>query len=73
VIGAPSMDCSWFDQNFFQKIVRGSYQCEGNHTTPDTPRRPSTSTELEYLVDVVGGGSGGLSTGARRELPWGLP
>lgn len=65
VIGAPSMDCSWFDQNFFQKIVKGSYQCVGNHTTPDVPRRPSTSTDLGKLNDDAEGvatSNGGLST-----------
>lgn len=73
VIGATSMDCSWFDQNFFQKIVKGSYQCVGNHTIPDVPRKPSASTDLENLNGSGGGSSGasgetsggGLSTGAK--------
>jgi len=81
VLGAPSMDCSWFDQNFFQKVVKGSYQCVGNHTTPDVPRRPSTATDLEDLGDDGGGAGGrnngtvgvdtsegGLSTGARAGI-----
>lgn len=59
VVGAPSMDCSWFDQNFFQKIVKGSYQCTGNHTAPALPRKPSTPTSLDELEDPDGGGRGG--------------
>ena len=42
VQGASSMDCSWFDENLFQKAVQGSYQCVGNHTKPAQPRQPST-------------------------------
>jgi len=71
VIGAPSMDCYWFDQNFFQKIFKGSYQCVGNLTTPDVPRRPSTSTDLGKLNDDAEGvatSNGGLSTGAKAGI-----
>ncbi|KAH7126415.1 hypothetical protein B0J13DRAFT_646455 [Dactylonectria estremocensis] len=42
--GDPSMDCSWFDEHLFQKIVKGSYSCEGNHTKPEIERRPSTGS-----------------------------
>ncbi|KAK0721039.1 hypothetical protein B0H67DRAFT_644211 [Lasiosphaeris hirsuta] len=49
--GAPSMDCSWFDENFFQKVVKGAYLCTGNHTKPDVPRKPSTSTDPGDLDD----------------------
>ncbi|KAH7160673.1 hypothetical protein EDB81DRAFT_879021 [Dactylonectria macrodidyma] len=42
--GDPTMDCSWFDEHLFQKIVEGSYSCEGNHTKPDTERTPSTGS-----------------------------
>lgn len=62
ITGAPSMDCSWFDDNV-QKIVKGRYICVGNHTRPATPRRPSTST-LESKTY----GSNGLSTGAKTGI-----
>lgn len=44
VQGDPSMDCWYFDENFFQKIVKGSYSCVGNHTKPDGERGPSTES-----------------------------
>lgn len=59
VIGAPSMDCSWFDENFFQKVVKGGYQCEGNHTKPDVPRTPSTPTTVDDSLTGDGEGAGG--------------
>lgn len=67
VIGHPSMDCSWFDANLRDKVVKGRYTCVGNHTY--TPRRPSTSTELppDDQTNVAEPGSqdgGGLGTGA---------
>ena len=69
LVGAPSMDCSWFDDHFFQKIVKGSYQCTGNHTRPDVPRRPSTATDVAQLPrDVDAGGSGGLGTAAKAGI-----
>lgn len=42
--GDPTMDCSWFDEHLFQKIVKGSYSCEGNHTKPEQERKPSTGS-----------------------------
>ena len=64
--GAPSMDCSWFDENLFQKVVNGSYQCVGNHTKPTEPRRPSTAP-------LSGGentnGTGNPTTSSTAPLP----
>lgn len=81
IIGTSSMDCSWFDDNLFQKVIKGSYRCEGNHTRPAVPRSPSTPT-VEDPPTVKGDGdeadsdegkqvdgSGeGLSTGAKAGI-----
>ncbi|KAK0708696.1 hypothetical protein B0H67DRAFT_590944 [Lasiosphaeris hirsuta] len=75
VVGAPDMDCSWFDANFFQKVVKGSYRCEGNHTEPAVPRRPtwggstgSTDGGTGPGDGDGGGGAGGLSVGAKAGI-----
>ena len=60
VSGAPNMDCSWFDENLFQKAVRGSYLCVGNHTKPLQPLRPST-TVLANPETSTQSGQGGSS------------
>jgi hypothetical protein len=81
--GPPSMDCSWFDDNFFQKVVKGSYRCVGNHTKPDTEPGPSTgpppsdSTGSGDVGDEKPGGSdetsnAGLSTGAKAGIGAGV-
>ncbi|KAK5652017.1 hypothetical protein OQA88_10920 [Cercophora sp. LCS_1] len=73
--GAPDMDCSWFDDRFPGKIVKGTYRCTGNHTHPAVERRPSTATHVEDVEDVGGEvqregdtESGGLSTGAKAGI-----
>jgi len=76
------MDCSWFDENFFQKIVKGSYQCDGNHTKPAEPRRPSTSNlsnpspipspSPSPTGEPSSSSSSGLSTGAKAGIGAGV-
>ncbi|KAK1828602.1 hypothetical protein QBC39DRAFT_264819, partial [Podospora conica] len=63
LIGDPSMDCSWFDDNFRGKVkvVKGMYACEGNHTRPAVARKPST----DGLTDTS---ESGLSTGAKAGI-----
>lgn len=67
LIGDTSMDCSWFDDHFPRKVVKGLYTCIGKHTHPPTPRRPSTSTSLpESSNQEVE--SGGLLTAAKAGI-----
>jgi hypothetical protein len=84
--GNPTMDCSWFDDNFLNKVVKGSYLCSGNHTRPSTPRRPSTPTDVAELDKWLAGGGtgnsdkeeqgssgdGGPSTGAKAGIGAGV-
>ncbi|KAL6408838.1 hypothetical protein AUP68_07784 [Ilyonectria robusta] len=59
--GDPSMDCSWFDEHLFQKIVKGSYSCEGNHTKPAQERQPSTES-LDSQEEKTSGDQGSDSS-----------
>ncbi|KAK5651874.1 hypothetical protein OQA88_11533 [Cercophora sp. LCS_1] len=47
--GTASMDCTWFNDKFPDKVVKGKYNCIGNTTYPATPRRPGTPTTLPEL------------------------
>lgn len=64
IAGDPSMDCSWFDDNFRAKIVGGRYSCTGNHTPPVVARRPSTDSETPIANDD----DEGLSKGAKAGI-----
>jgi len=71
IIGEPSMDCSWFDDHFRNKIVKGRYNCVGDHSYK--PRSPSTSTELpsdtpKDPADLRGPGSEENSGGLTKPL-----
>lgn len=74
--GGPSMDCTWFDDNFKGKVVKGQYTCIGNSTYPPTPRRPSTPTTLpgtespreDETESPPSEGNKGPSTGAKAGI-----
>ncbi|KAF5962811.1 hypothetical protein FBULB1_13818 [Fusarium bulbicola] len=86
--GDKTMDCSWFDENFLNHIVQGSYKCVGNHTKPAIERKPSTPTDEADLEDgdskqgessssgsgesSSSGSNGGLSTGAKAGIGAGV-
>lgn len=55
LVGDDTMDCSWFDEHFLNNIVQGSYKCVGNHTKPETERKPSTPTD-EAQLEAWGSG-----------------
>ncbi|KAM0433544.1 hypothetical protein ACHAPT_004424 [Fusarium lateritium] len=55
LVGDDTMDCSWFDEHFLNSVVKGSYKCVGNHTKPETERKPSTPTD-EAQLEAWGSG-----------------
>lgn len=75
IVGAASMDCSWFDQNI-KPIVKGSFSCVGNHAQPATERKPSTggieNTDGEPPrgdpTAEAGKAASGLSRGAKAGI-----
>ncbi|KAJ4177238.1 hypothetical protein NW755_013961 [Fusarium falciforme] len=63
LVGDDTMDCSWFDEYFLNNIVQGSYKCVGNHTKPETERKPSTPTDEAQLEAWEPGKDGGSDSG----------
>ncbi|RSL47095.1 hypothetical protein CEP54_013559 [Fusarium duplospermum] len=63
LVGDDTMDCSWFDEHFLNNIVKGSYKCVGNHTKPETERKPSTPTDEAQLEAWGSGKDSGSDSG----------